>query len=198
MRISGNYNLTSRCSLFPRGCKQGKRANTCQRAEVLNWSMRRQTRDAHDLRRCRHHSSCSPVKWRRKNRTKSSPPGAAYMLAIDLCRIRAIGCGSDIADTSSSRRPITCSPSKNERNFSNWRPCYLRLAFDNQNGSAALVMWRWTSAQGQNLARPLKQGQNAAGKAATHRRLTLLLVPLSQPHPWAAAVLVDELNPGGF
>jgi hypothetical protein len=82
-----------------------------------------------------------------------------------IVSIRAIGCGSDIADTSSSRRPITCSPSKNERNFSNWRPCYLRLAFDNQNGSAALVMWRGTSAQGQNLARPLKQGQNAAGKA---------------------------------
>ena len=51
---------------------------------MLNRSMRRQTRDAHDLSLCRHHSSCPPVKWRRKNRTKSSPPGAAYMLAIEL------------------------------------------------------------------------------------------------------------------
>jgi hypothetical protein len=28
--------------------------------------------------------------------------------------------------------------------------------------------------------------------------LTFLLVPLSQPHPWAAAVLVDELDPCAF
>jgi hypothetical protein len=28
--------------------------------------------------------------------------------------------------------------------------------------------------------------------------LTLLLVPLSEPYPWAAAVLVDEFHAGGF
>ena len=58
---------------------------------------------------------------------------------------------------------------------------------------SALDMWRGTSAQGSP-----KAGSKRAQVKPRGAGLTLLLVPLSQPYPWAAAVLVDELHAGGF
>jgi hypothetical protein len=95
--------------------------------------------------------------------------------------IGVIGCRRDIADKIIGRS-ITSSSSRKDRNFRIGVPA----------SRSALEMCG-TSAQGSP-----KAGAKRAQVKPRGAGLTLFLVPLSQPYPWAAAVLVYELHAGGF
>jgi hypothetical protein len=75
-----------------------------------------------------------------------------------IVSLRAIGCGRDIADKVIAQKADSMLALKDDRNFSNWRPCYLRLAVHNQNDLAALAWWRYVGPRPKPCLTALKAG----------------------------------------